>query len=201
MFGFAFSLNLVTGTIVGGLLSIWGGALGAVIIVGLREVLRELSLPLWEAMIMGGLTVVILIAFPRGIAGAIGDLFDRLAGAARPASRGSVDSPGGVALAPFCSPTANTAAAMLEVADAARSFGSLRAVNEVSFAVAARSITALIGPNGAGKTTLVQPDRRLSAARFRRDSSRDRRSARCCPRTSPCSASAARSRTCNCSTT
>ena len=152
VFGFAFSLNLVTGTIVGGLLSIWGGALGAVVIIGLREVLRELSLPLWEAMIMGGLTVVILIAFPRGIAGFIGDLYDRLVGARRD-RRVDVTPPGAVPLASFLAEDKDTAA-MLEVADAARAFGSLRAVDGVSFAVAPRSITALIGPNGAGKTTL-----------------------------------------------
>jgi len=152
VFGFAFSLNLVTGTIVGGLLSIWGGALGAVIIIGLREILRELSLPLWEAMIMGGLTVVILIAFPRGVAGAIGDLYDRVTGG-RIARRASIDTSGTVALAPFL-PAEAAPSAMLEVRDAARAFGSLRAVNQVSFAVAARSITALIGPNGAGKTTM-----------------------------------------------
>ncbi|HEY5209813.1 MAG TPA: branched-chain amino acid ABC transporter ATP-binding protein/permease [Stellaceae bacterium] len=152
VFGFAFSLNLVTGTIVGGLLSIWGGALGAVIIIGLREVLRELSLPLWEAMIMGGLTVVILIVFPRGVAGAIGDLFDRLVGGQR-ARHASLDNSGTVALTPFLAADA-TPSAMLEVAAAARAFGSLRAVNQVSFTVAARSITALIGPNGAGKTTM-----------------------------------------------
>ena len=79
VFGFNYSLNLITGTIVGGLLSIWGGALGAVIIVGLRELLRDLALPLWETVIMGGLTVVMLIAFPRGFAGFIGDVFGRLA--------------------------------------------------------------------------------------------------------------------------
>src|SRR5665213_3648120 len=100
VFGFAFSLNLVTGTIDGGLLSNWGGAPGAAISIGLREILRELSLPLWEAMIMGGLTVVILIAFPRGVAGAIGDLYDRVTGG-RIARRASIDTSGTVALAPF----------------------------------------------------------------------------------------------------
>ena len=44
--------------------------------------------------------------------------------------------------------------AALEAAGVARSFGGLRAVSDVSFTVAAGSVTALIGPNGAGKTTL-----------------------------------------------
>ena len=79
VYGFAYSLNLLTAVIIGGLTSIWGGALGATAITGLRELLRGLGLPLWESVIMGTLTVVVLIAFPRGLAGAIGALFDRLA--------------------------------------------------------------------------------------------------------------------------
>lgn len=44
--------------------------------------------------------------------------------------------------------------ALLEVKNIRRSFGGLKAVNDVSFDVAAGTIKAVIGPNGAGKTTL-----------------------------------------------
>ena len=66
--------------IIGGLTSVWGGALGATVITGLRELLRGLALPLWESVIMGALTVIVLIAFPAGLAGALSTLFDRVVG-------------------------------------------------------------------------------------------------------------------------
>jgi branched-chain amino acid transport system permease protein len=152
VYGFAYSLNLLTAVIIGGLTSVWGGALGATAITGLRELLRSLSLPLWESVIMGMLTVVVLLAFPGGLAGAIGALFDRLTrrgGAAAPVTV----EPDPAALPPVTGmPPPGTI--MLSVDGATRSFGNLRAVNHVSFNVEAGSIVALIGPNGAGKTTL-----------------------------------------------
>jgi branched-chain amino acid transport system ATP-binding protein len=44
--------------------------------------------------------------------------------------------------------------AILSVRGLAKSFGGLKAINDVSFEVRPGEVTALIGPNGAGKTTV-----------------------------------------------
>jgi branched-chain amino acid transport system permease protein len=152
VFGFGYSINLITGTIIGGLTSVWGGALGAAIIIGLRELLRDLELPLWESVIMGALTVLVLIVFPRGIAGFFSRAYDRLAGGGT-VSRVVVTELGAISLPPLTEPPPSDRP-ILQVSSVSRAFGSLRAVSNVSFDVQAGSITALIGPNGAGKTTL-----------------------------------------------
>lgn len=48
-----------------------------------------------------------------------------------------------------------SAAALLELQDISLSFKGVRAISDISFAVAEGEICALIGPNGAGKSSLL----------------------------------------------
>jgi branched-chain amino acid transport system permease protein len=151
VFGLQFSLDIITAVIVGGLQSVWGSVVGAVVIVAMREALRLLEQPAWEVIIMGILTVVVLIGFRTGVVGAItalsgagsrkrdDDLQRSDPRAADTTARAPLDRPG----------------VLLRIDDASRSFGALRAVEAVSFVINAGEIVALIGPNGAGKTTLL----------------------------------------------
>jgi branched-chain amino acid transport system ATP-binding protein len=45
--------------------------------------------------------------------------------------------------------------ALLELKDISKSFGAVRSLAHVSFAIAEHGIVGLIGPNGAGKSTLI----------------------------------------------
>ncbi|NBP96226.1 MAG: ATP-binding cassette domain-containing protein, partial [Gammaproteobacteria bacterium] len=45
---------------------------------------------------------------------------------------------------------------MLEINDLSKSFGSLKAVNEISLAFLPNQVVGLLGPNGAGKSTTMR---------------------------------------------
>src|ERR1700733_9028742 len=47
-------------------------------------------------------------------------------------------------------------AAMIEVHDLVKAFGTFKAVDGISFSVAEGTIRAFLGPNGAGKTTTIK---------------------------------------------
>jgi branched-chain amino acid transport system permease protein len=167
IFGFQYSLNIITAVVIGGLGSIWGGVLGAGIIIGLREALRLTSQPLFEGVVMGALTIIILLLFPRGVAGGIADLY-------RIATRRDSDSAemrvAAASSGSFQDLTRDDTILILD--RVARRFGNLVAVDTVSFTVARGSITALIGPNGAGKTTLfnmISGDQPLNGGEIRFD--------------------------------
>jgi ABC-type branched-subunit amino acid transport system ATPase component/ABC-type branched-subunit amino acid transport system permease subunit len=161
MFGFAFALMLITGVIIGGLMSVWGGVVGSIVIVTLREGLRGAGLPAWEVVIMGMLTVTVLILFERGLSGFISDIYSgwraRVQGGSkqRPVDEsmtGELDT--GISFLTARKDPLDPDSTILSMSGVGKKFGSLEAVVQVSSDVERHSITSLIGPNGAGKTTL-----------------------------------------------
>jgi branched-chain amino acid transport system permease protein len=145
VFGLQFSVDIITAVIVGGLYSVWGGVLGAGAIVALREVLRLIEQPAWEVVVMGGLTVVVLLWFRSGIAGALSTALGFLQKDAVDFESLSKGSPERFQVAP----PAVAVGPLLQIESVTRLFGDLRAVSDVSFSVDQGAIVALIGPNGA----------------------------------------------------
>lgn len=154
VFGIPYSLNLLISVIIGGLTSPWGGLIGAFGLSALRETLRVLSLPLVELLIVGIVTVLVLMLAPRGLVGLFCSPVRSRSKGAEGDRAGDLSTAGGL-LAPRAQASIPLdGKPLLEVRHAFRSFGSLKAVDDVSFNAAEGSITALIGPNGAGKTTM-----------------------------------------------
>jgi branched-chain amino acid transport system permease protein len=136
--------------VVGGAGYVWGGVLGAAIVVILKEVLQS-YLPLLlhgegqlETIVFGLLLVVLLQLAPAGVWPWLMSLWPFEA-RRRPPDRS-------LALPARARP-AGTPNVLLEVSKARKQFGGVIAVNDVSFDVQAGQIVALIGPNGAGKST------------------------------------------------
>jgi ABC-type branched-subunit amino acid transport system ATPase component/ABC-type branched-subunit amino acid transport system permease subunit len=136
--------------VVGGAGYVWGGVLGAAIVVILKEVLQS-YLPMLlhgegqlETIVFGILLVALLQLAPSGVWPWLMSLLPL-----KPRRK-----PPDTSLTLPARPHAPGApSVLLELASARKQFGGVIAVNNVSFDVQAREIVALIGPNGAGKST------------------------------------------------
>ena len=136
--------------VVGGAGYVWGGVLGAAIVVILKELLQS-YLPYvfggqgqLETIVFGILLVVLLQLAPTGVWPWL---------MARLPQRSDRKRPDTSLTLPARARAATMPAVLLQIDNARKQFGGVIAVNDVSFDVQAREIVALIGPNGAGKST------------------------------------------------
>jgi ABC-type branched-subunit amino acid transport system ATPase component/ABC-type branched-subunit amino acid transport system permease subunit len=136
--------------VVGGAGYVWGGVLGAAIVVILKEALQS-YLPLvfggsgqLETIVFGVALVALLQLAPAGLWPWLTSLVPLKRSSGRPVASDAL---------PARAKAAAITGPLLRVEKARKQFGGVVAVNDVSFEVQPREIVALIGPNGAGKST------------------------------------------------
>src|SRR5262249_4081021 len=138
--------------VVGGAGYVWGGVLGAAIVVILKEVLQSYLPYLFhgqgqlETIVFGILLVALLQLAPTGVWPWLAALFPWKPERKRPDTSLTLSARPHTASATASGP-------LLRIDKARKQFGGVVAVNDVSFEVKPQEIVALIGPNGAGKST------------------------------------------------
>jgi branched-chain amino acid transport system permease protein len=157
----AFSLDtsaqLVLQSVIGGVGTLVGPAIGAVVWLVLRSELQQIPFigSLW-LFILGAIFVLLVTLLRKGIAG----LGIASWAALRRRAPATPTTPGRAVVIPAsfaaARPAGQPGQLALEARAVSRSYGALRAVAEVSFAVPQGELYAVIGPNGAGKSTFLR---------------------------------------------
>jgi branched-chain amino acid transport system permease protein len=169
VFGLLVSAQALVLTLFGGVGTVWGAVIGAAILVPLAETLNgELGhiIPGIQGVVYGLAIILVILLAPEGLYWKVRDRLthSEARGAGPDAALAALADIADMAAMPAVTlvepsavpngPAASSAPPLLELKDLTRSFGGLRALNDVSFAVSKGSLQGIIGPNGSGKTTL-----------------------------------------------
>jgi branched-chain amino acid transport system permease protein len=165
VFGMLVSAQALTVTLFGGVGTVWGPVIGAAILIPTAEILHaELGhiVPGIQNVIYGLAIVILILVAPEGMFWKARDFVYRrwphlvkrvetdLKGV-RPFASDALDE--NAKAAHKDSGAAPNSGPLLSVRNLSKSFGGLKAVQDVSFDVHPGTILGIIGPNGAGKTT------------------------------------------------
>jgi ABC-type branched-subunit amino acid transport system ATPase component/ABC-type branched-subunit amino acid transport system permease subunit len=162
VFGMLVSAQALTVAMFGGVGTVWGPVIGSVILIPLAETLNAEAgsrFPGIQGVIYGLAIICDILLAPEGLFWKVRDFLRKKSAPPVTATPGPPDlstaaaiSAAPVPLRPRRSP--GTGDVVLEVKNLSRSFGGLKAVQEVSFKLRRNEILGIIGPNGAGKTTV-----------------------------------------------
>ncbi|MDZ5699755.1 branched-chain amino acid ABC transporter ATP-binding protein/permease [Chelativorans sp. M5D2P16] len=152
VFSLTLSIQIAMFALIGGIGTVFGPLLGAVLLVPITELARG-----WlgaeaiglHGFVYGAVLVGVVLFMPNGISG----LLDRFFKTRAPA-RTAPGEVAAVAAAPRASGNPQIGEDVLRVSGLQKSFGGLRVTRDVSFTLREGEILGLIGPNGAGKTTV-----------------------------------------------
>jgi len=157
VFGMLVSAQALIVAMFGGVGTVWGPIIGAVVLVPLSATLdAKLSgvLPGIQGVVYGVAIIAVITLAPDGVFWKVRDYWLRRQGSsaqrappATPAAPVAAVAPGDFRAA------ADGPANVLEVRNLSKAFGGLKAVSDVSLDVRRGEILGVIGPNGAGKTT------------------------------------------------
>ena len=164
VFGMLVSAQALTVAMFGGVGTVWGPVIGAVILIPLAETLNAEAgtrFPGIQGVIFGLAIISVILIAPEGLFWKVRDFLRKRRSTSQPEPEKT--TPAGVAhpMAAIAPATAGAPARVsppediiLEVRGLSRSFGGLKAVQDVSLQLRKNAILGIIGPNGAGKTTL-----------------------------------------------
>jgi branched-chain amino acid transport system permease protein len=137
----AVMIGCLTAVVVGGRTRVSGAILGAILLVHLPEWFRWLENR--QLIAYGLATLLMVVLAPDGLAALIDRAWPRRRPVAPPPTVQET-TPAPVATGPT-----------LRAAHLSKSYGGVRAVDDVSLSLGPREALAVIGPNGSGKTTLL----------------------------------------------